>query len=86
MPIQKEDEAILLEKEVMGVTEYKIKRTTEKQMEKEKTLEQIEFDYNFIKIIKIFLDIIIFRGECYVRNRRFIKGYRKIKDTDGRPD
>ena len=40
------------EREVMRVTEYKIKRMTEKQMEKEKTLEQIdqiEIDYNFIK-------------------------------------
>lgn len=40
------------EKEVMRVTEFKIKRMTEKQMEKEKTLEQIdqiELDYNFIK-------------------------------------
>lgn len=40
------------EREIMRVTEYKIKRMTEKQMEKEKTLEQIdkiELDYNFIK-------------------------------------
>ncbi|MZK53473.1 hypothetical protein [Clostridium beijerinckii] len=40
------------EKEILRVTEYKIKRMTEKQMEREKTLEQIdqiEIDYNFIK-------------------------------------
>ncbi|WP_160693366.1 hypothetical protein [Clostridium sp. C2-6-12] len=40
------------EREIMRVTEYKIKRMTEKQLEREKTLEQIdkiEIDYYFIK-------------------------------------
>jgi chaperonin cofactor prefoldin len=40
------------EKEAIRITEYKIKRMTEKKMEKEKILEQIdkiELDYNFIK-------------------------------------
>lgn len=40
------------EREAIRITEYKIKRMTEKQMEKERTLEQldqIELDYNFIK-------------------------------------
>jgi hypothetical protein len=39
------------EREVMRVTEFKIKRKAEKQLEKEKILEQIdniELDYNFI--------------------------------------
>lgn len=46
------DGASYAEKEAIRITEYKIKRMTEKQLEKQKTLEQIdliELDYELIK-------------------------------------